>query len=90
MCRIASQRLYQTPPLPHPIPGFGDKALPHLQNLAMFYAIANVEDILTMRPDVILTGIEMPGANGVEAIRLLKKKVPQVEILVQTVFEDDG
>jgi DNA-binding NarL/FixJ family response regulator len=48
-----------------------------------------VEEILTIRPDVILMDIEMPGVNGIAAIGLLKKEVPQVEILIQTVFEDD-
>ena len=49
-----------------------------------------VEEISIIRPDVILMDLEMPGINGIEAIRLLKKEVPEVQILVQTVFEDDG
>ena len=48
-----------------------------------------VEEVSALRPDVILMDLEMPGLNGIEAIRLLKKAVPQVQILVQTVFEDD-
>jgi DNA-binding NarL/FixJ family response regulator len=49
-----------------------------------------VEKIATIRPDVILMDLEMPGIDGVEAIRLLKKEVPEAQILVQTVFEDDS
>src|SRR5258705_13224153 len=49
-----------------------------------------VEEISTIRPDVILMDLGMPGIDGVEAIRLLKKEVPEVQILVQTVFEGDS
>jgi len=31
----------------------------------------------------------MPGVKGIEAIRLLKKEFPHIDILIQTVFEDD-
>ena len=48
------------------------------------------EEISALSPDVILMDLEMPGLNGIEAIRLLKKEVPHVQILVQTVFEDDA
>jgi len=49
-----------------------------------------VEEISTLKPDLILMDLEMPGIKGVEAITLLKKEAPEVQILVQTVFEDDS
>jgi DNA-binding NarL/FixJ family response regulator len=48
-----------------------------------------VEDVLESKPDIVLMDIEMPEVNGIEAVRLLKKEVPQVQILIQTVFEDE-
>ncbi|KAA2243430.1 response regulator transcription factor [Chitinophaga agrisoli] len=48
-----------------------------------------VEDVLQCQPDVVLMDIEMPGVNGIEAVKSLKKEVPAVQILMQTVFEDE-
>lgn len=48
-----------------------------------------VEKVLLSKPDVILMDIEMPGINGIDVVRQLKKEVPHVHILIQTVFEDE-
>ncbi|MBK8846525.1 MAG: response regulator transcription factor [Bacteroidetes bacterium] len=39
-------------------------------------------------PDVVLMDIAMPGINGIEGVRLLKSKFPNLKIIMQTVFED--
>ena len=41
-----------------------------------------------LRPDIIVTDIEMPVMNGIDATRLLKSKFPEIPILILTVFDD--
>ena len=48
-----------------------------------------MDDIKEVNPDLILMDIEMPGMNGIEAVRIIKKELPGIQILMQTVFEDD-
>jgi DNA-binding NarL/FixJ family response regulator len=48
--------------------------------------IKNIEDT---KPSVVLMDIEMPGINGIEAVRMLREKYPELKILMQTIFEDN-
>jgi len=41
------------------------------------------------KPDVVLMDIEMPGLNGIDAVKILRQKYPAVQVLMQTVFQDD-
>jgi RNA polymerase sigma factor (sigma-70 family) len=48
-----------------------------------------IQKIEALQPDVVLMDINIPGVNGIEAVRLIKEKFPQVNICMQTVFEDE-
>ena len=41
------------------------------------------------QPDVVLMDIDMPIANGLEGLRRIKAKFPNVNVLMLTVFEDN-
>jgi len=41
-----------------------------------------------VRPEVVLMDINLPGMNGVECVRQLKQLVPEIQIIMLTVYED--
>jgi DNA-binding NarL/FixJ family response regulator len=53
---------------------------------------ASAEDALkelpAVRPNVVLMDINLPGINGVECVRQLKKILPQTNVMMLTVYED--
>jgi DNA-binding NarL/FixJ family response regulator len=47
-----------------------------------------LKNIHDTKPDVVLMDIEMPGISGIEAVKMLRGKYPEMKILMQTIFED--
>lgn len=47
-----------------------------------------LKDLPATKPDVVLMDINLPGMNGVECVRQLKKIAPEILIIMLTVYED--
>jgi len=46
-------------------------------------------DMETLRPDIVLMDIEMPGTNGLKGLNIIKNRFPQIHVVMLTVFEDN-
>lgn len=51
-------------------------------------AEAALDKIPTHLPDVVLMDINLPGLNGVECVQKLKVALPELQVLMLTVYED--
>jgi len=63
------------------------------ERLKLLGAFSSAEDglrgIPTLRPQLILMDINLPRMNGIECVARLKLLLPQVLVLMLTVYEDD-
>ncbi|MET0401731.1 MAG: response regulator transcription factor [Cystobacter sp.] len=48
-----------------------------------------VEAVVRTRPQLVLLDLELPDMNGIEVTRRVKRRAPEVEVLILTSFEDE-
>lgn len=48
-----------------------------------------LEAISAHNPDMLLMDIDMPKMNGIEAVEMVRKRYPDLPIVMQTIFEQD-
>lgn len=48
-----------------------------------------VKNTSVYNPDVIIMDIDMPGRTGIEGVKDVKAVYPKVEVIINTVFDDD-
>lgn len=66
-----------------------------INSISKYYVVNtydNCEDAIKNigkdKPEIVLMDLELPGMNGIAGISEIKKKVPGVEIIVNTVYEN--
>jgi len=47
-----------------------------------------LKDLPSVKPEVVLMDINLPGMNGVECVRRLKPLLPETQVMMLTVYED--
>lgn len=50
---------------------------------------SGVEDVVALKPDLLLLDLELPGIDGLEVTRRVKRRTPQVEVLILTSFDNE-
>ncbi len=48
-----------------------------------------IDAVRTLRPDVVIMDVAMPGMNGIEATRQIKELHPEIAVLALTMHEDE-
>ena len=64
-----------------------------LPGIALLSAFASgeeaLEPVLKLRPDVLILDLELPGMSGLDLLREIKPKAPEVQVLILTTFDDE-
>ncbi len=69
------------------------KILDKPEDITCLCAVSSAEEALekipAFRPDVVLMDINLPGISGIDCIRDLKKKLPRLEVVMLTAYEEE-
>ena len=66
-------------------------AQPHINCVLMTSSVEdflNTSDLQTLEPAVLLLDINLLGMSGIDGIPLINKKLPAIDIIMLTTFED--
>jgi DNA-binding NarL/FixJ family response regulator len=65
-------------------------ASPHLEIIGTALSgEAALEEIRHLKPDVVLLDLGLPRISGIEVTRIVKSELPQVEVLIFTIFDEE-
>jgi DNA-binding NarL/FixJ family response regulator len=48
------------------------------------------KQVSTLKPDLVVMDIDMPGIGGIEGVKVIKSNFPEVKVIMHTVFDDDN
>lgn len=48
-----------------------------------------IDCCISQRPDIVLMDVNMPGVDGVQATKTIKRELPQTRVIAVTVYEDE-
>lgn len=49
-----------------------------------------IPDMEQCNPELVIMDIDMPGIGGIEGVRRIKQKFPDIKVVMHTVFDDDN